>query len=180
MLPHPDRSNELAACQTWTDRIDWSKFKVYPGFGVQPKGHLALQDHGDEVCHRNLKVRDLSKPMPGEKELLREFVERVQTQCVGQQVLKGVTPGQQIVKIIHDELVDLLGSENAALNLKSNPAGVLMVGLRYLYERYKRSDLYGSETCPVDDPTPAHPQSPHQPDRGDHRAARRAGPAQGP
>ncbi|MCA9284899.1 MAG: DUF1080 domain-containing protein [Phycisphaerales bacterium] len=55
--------------QTWTDRIDWSKFKAYPGFGVQPKGHLALQDHGDEVCYRNLKVRDLSKPMPGERAL---------------------------------------------------------------------------------------------------------------
>jgi signal recognition particle subunit SRP54 len=35
----------------------------------------------------------------------REFVERVQQQCAGQEVLKGVTPGQQIVKIIHDELV---------------------------------------------------------------------------
>ena len=39
----------------------------------------------------------------------REFVERVQAQCAGQEVLKGVTPGQQIVKIIHDELVSLLG-----------------------------------------------------------------------
>ena len=39
----------------------------------------------------------------------RDFVERVQTQCVGQEVLKGVAPGQQVVKIIHDELVRLPG-----------------------------------------------------------------------
>ena len=39
----------------------------------------------------------------------REFVERVQQQAVGQQVTKGVAPGQQVVKIIHDELVRLLG-----------------------------------------------------------------------
>src|ERR1017187_3108290 len=39
----------------------------------------------------------------------REFVERVQAQCAGQEVLRSVTPGQQVVKIIHDELVRLLG-----------------------------------------------------------------------
>jgi signal recognition particle subunit SRP54 len=46
----------------------------------------------------------------------REFVERVQAQCAGQEVLKGVTPGQQIVKIIHDELVRLLGEGATALS----------------------------------------------------------------
>ena len=58
----------------------------------------------------------------------REFVERVQTQCVGQDVLKGVSPGQQIVKIIHDELVRLLGEGTTALSA-ARPLKVLMVGL---------------------------------------------------
>jgi signal recognition particle subunit SRP54 len=58
----------------------------------------------------------------------REFVERVQTQCVGQDVLKGVSPGQQIVKIIHDELVRLLGEGSTALST-ARPLKVLMVGL---------------------------------------------------
>ncbi|HRE05784.1 MAG TPA: signal recognition particle protein [Opitutaceae bacterium] len=58
----------------------------------------------------------------------REFVERVQTQCVGQEVLKGVTPGQQIVKIIHDELVRLLGEGATALS-GARPLRILMVGL---------------------------------------------------
>jgi len=58
----------------------------------------------------------------------REFVERVQTQCVGQDVLKGVTPGQQIVKIIHDELVRLLGEGATALS-DVRPLRILMVGL---------------------------------------------------
>jgi signal recognition particle subunit SRP54 len=46
----------------------------------------------------------------------RDFVERVQQQCVGQEVLKGVAPGQQVVKIIHDELVRLLGEGTTALS----------------------------------------------------------------
>ncbi|MBL9205724.1 MAG: signal recognition particle protein [Opitutaceae bacterium] len=58
----------------------------------------------------------------------REFVERVQTQCTGQEVLKGVTPGQQIVKIIHDELVRLLG-EGATTLSGARPLRILMVGL---------------------------------------------------
>jgi signal recognition particle subunit SRP54 len=58
----------------------------------------------------------------------REFTERVQAQCAGQEVLKGVTPGQQIVKIIHDELVRLLGEGATALST-AKPLKVMMVGL---------------------------------------------------
>jgi signal recognition particle subunit SRP54 len=58
----------------------------------------------------------------------REFIERVQQQCAGQEVLKSVTPGQQVVKIIHDELVKLLGEGTTELSAK-RPLKVLMVGL---------------------------------------------------
>ncbi len=58
----------------------------------------------------------------------REFVERVQAQCVGQEVLKSVTPGQQVVKIIHDELVRLLGEGSTNLSA-ARPLKILMVGL---------------------------------------------------
>ncbi|HEY1765579.1 MAG TPA: signal recognition particle protein [Opitutaceae bacterium] len=58
----------------------------------------------------------------------REFVERVQAQCAGQEVLKGVTPGQQIVKIIHDELVRLLGEGSNSLST-ARPLKIMLVGL---------------------------------------------------
>src|SRR5215469_8041184 len=59
----------------------------------------------------------------------RDFIERVKTKSIGAEVVQSVQPGQQIIKIIHDELVDLLGSQNAALNLGGSPTSVLMVGL---------------------------------------------------
>jgi signal recognition particle subunit SRP54 len=59
----------------------------------------------------------------------RDFIERVKTKSLGAEVVASVQPGQQIVKIIHDELVDLLGSTNAALKLDGNPSSILMVGL---------------------------------------------------
>jgi signal recognition particle subunit SRP54 len=48
----------------------------------------------------------------------RDFIERVKTKAIGVEVVQSVQPGQQIIKIIHDELVDLLGSTNAGLNLE--------------------------------------------------------------
>src|SRR5262249_47830761 len=59
----------------------------------------------------------------------RDFIERVKTKSLGQEVIQSVHPGQQIIKIIHDELVELLGSNNAALSLKSTPSCLMMVGL---------------------------------------------------
>jgi hypothetical protein len=52
--------------QPWKDLIAKSKFKDYEGFGVLPRGHIALQDHGDEVSYRAIRVRDLSASTPGE------------------------------------------------------------------------------------------------------------------
>src|SRR6478735_9005918 len=59
----------------------------------------------------------------------RDFIERVKAKSLGAEVVQSIQPGQQVIKIIHDELVDLLGSENAGLELSGNPACVLMVGL---------------------------------------------------
>src|SRR6266436_7993987 len=59
----------------------------------------------------------------------RDFIERVKAKSLGQDVVQSIQPGQQIIKLIHDELVELLGSANAGLQLSGNPACLLMVGL---------------------------------------------------
>jgi signal recognition particle subunit SRP54 len=56
----------------------------------------------------------------------RDFIARVRDQAVGEDVLKSVTPGQQVVKIVHDELVELLGGENAGIAYDSKPPTVIM------------------------------------------------------
>ncbi len=59
----------------------------------------------------------------------RDFIDRVKEKALGETVIQSIHPGQQIIKIIHDELVHLLGSENAALNVGSTVSSILMVGL---------------------------------------------------
>lgn len=59
----------------------------------------------------------------------REFIERVKEKCVGQEVTKSVSPGQQIIKIINDELVTLLGEGTTELSQKK-PLKIMMVGLQ--------------------------------------------------
>lgn len=59
----------------------------------------------------------------------RDFIERVKEACIGQEVIKSVTAGQMVVKIIHDELVQLLGDGQNAL-VDKKPLRVLLVGLQ--------------------------------------------------
>ena len=56
----------------------------------------------------------------------RDFIARVREEAVGESVLKSVTPGQQVVKIVHDELVELLGGENRGLSYSARPPTVIM------------------------------------------------------
>lgn len=59
----------------------------------------------------------------------RDFIERVKSKSIGAEVIQNVQPGQQIIKIIADELTELLGSQNAGLNLDKSPSCIMMVGL---------------------------------------------------
>ena len=61
--------------------------------------------------------------------VVKDFIDRVKEKSLGQEVVQSVQPGQQMIKIIHDELVGLLGSENATLEFKSQPSCIMMVGL---------------------------------------------------
>lgn len=65
--------------------------------------------------------------------VVKSFIDAVRAKAIGAEVLQGVNPGQQFVKIVHDELVRVLGSEAVELDLKSSdgrPAIVMMVGLQ--------------------------------------------------
>ncbi len=58
-----------------------------------------------------------------------EFINAVKDSCIGQEVLKSVTPGQQIVRIVHDQLVELLGGDSGELDLSKRPSVIMLVGL---------------------------------------------------
>jgi signal recognition particle subunit SRP54 len=64
--------------------------------------------------------------------VVRDFVERVREQAVGSQVLQSLSPGQQVIKIVHDELVALMGGgEENGLDLAAKPpVAIMMVGLQ--------------------------------------------------
>lgn len=62
--------------------------------------------------------------------IAKQFTEDVKTKALGQDVLKAIKPKEMMVKIVHDELAALMGGENADVNLKGNPAVILMSGLQ--------------------------------------------------
>lgn len=62
--------------------------------------------------------------------IAKNFIDTVKEKAMGQNVLTAVKPGQMMVKIVHDELIILMGSEASEINLKHNPAIILMSGLQ--------------------------------------------------
>ncbi len=93
------------------------------------RGRGALSEADVRTAMREVRVAlleaDVALPVA------REFVDKVTEQAVGQQVLRSVTPGQQVVKIVHDALVDMLGADTAELAIDvTPPAVVMLVGLQ--------------------------------------------------
>jgi signal recognition particle subunit SRP54 len=93
------------------------------------RGRGALTESDVRSAMREVRVAlleaDVALPVA------RDFVDQVTEKAVGQEVLRSVTPGQMVVKIVHDALVETLGSETAELNLSvSPPAVIMMVGLQ--------------------------------------------------
>jgi signal recognition particle subunit SRP54 len=90
----------------------------------------ALSEEDVKTALREVRVAlleaDVSLPVA------RDFVKKVQEQATGQAVTKSVTPGQQVVKIVHDALIDVLRGEGdpGALKVDNPPAPILMVGLQ--------------------------------------------------
>jgi len=63
--------------------------------------------------------------------IVKSFTDKVRNRAVGQEVLKSVTPGQQVVKIVHDQLVEMLGAEADPIDLNAPaPVALMMVGLQ--------------------------------------------------
>src|ERR1043165_4584020 len=60
-------------------------------------------------------------------EVVRSFTDKVRSRAVGAEVLKSITPGQQVVKIVHDQLVMMLGSEGETIDLNAAPPVPVMM-----------------------------------------------------
>jgi signal recognition particle subunit SRP54 len=93
------------------------------------RGRGALTEADVRTAMREVRVAlleaDVALPVA------RDFVEKVTEAAIGQNVLRSVTPGQQVVKIVHDALVDMLGSDTAELEIAVTPPAVIMlVGLQ--------------------------------------------------
>ena len=93
------------------------------------RGRGALTEADVRTAMREVRVAlleaDVALPVA------REFVDRATEKAVGQNVLRSVTPGQQVVKIVHDALIEMLGADASELELNvSPPAVVMMVGLQ--------------------------------------------------
>jgi signal recognition particle subunit SRP54 len=118
---------------------------------LRGRGRLTEENIRDTLRQVRMALLEADVALP----VVREFTARVRERAVGTEVARSLTPGQALVKVIHDELVATLGEENAELNLAAQPpAVVLLAGLqgagktttaaklaRWLIERQKKTVL---------------------------------------
>lgn len=90
------------------------------------RGHGTISETNINDALRQVRLAFLEADV--DFQVAKNFIARVKTKALGEEVLRSITPGQQIVKIFHDELATLLGGDAAPLNLEK-PARILMVGL---------------------------------------------------
>jgi len=95
----------------------------------QLRGRGRLTEEGISATLREVRIAlleaDVALPV------VQTFIGAVREKALGQEVLQSLTPGQAMVKLVHDELVQIMGSQNEALDLKAQPpVAVLMAGLQ--------------------------------------------------
>ncbi|MFH1177525.1 MAG: signal recognition particle protein [Acidobacteriota bacterium] len=93
---------------------------------LKGEGHLT-ERHVDEAMteiRRALLGADVALPV------VKEFAARVRERAVGKDVLGSLTPAQQVIKIVHDEMTRLLGGEHRPLKIKGFPSPILLAGLQ--------------------------------------------------
>ncbi len=121
---------------------------------LRGQGRLSEENIQETLREVRMALLEADVALP----VVREFIDKVRGRAVGQEVLSSLTPGQALVKIVHDELITVMGEANDALNLRMQPpAVILMAGLqgsgkttstaklaRWLKERQKKSVLVAS------------------------------------
>ncbi len=106
---------------TLSDRLS-SVFSKLTGRGLLSEANV---DDALREVRRALLEADVAL------EVVKDFLDKVREEAIGEEVIKSVSPGQTVIKIVNDHLTKLLGSENVELNLKSSPPSIIMmVGLQ--------------------------------------------------
>ena len=94
---------------------------------LRGKGKLTEKDIKDAM--REVKLALLEADV--NYKVVKTFIKNVSEKCVGSDVLQSLTPGQQVVKIVNDELTELMGKSESKLNYASyGPTVIMLVGLQ--------------------------------------------------
>ena len=94
---------------------------------LKGKGVIDETSLGDALREIRVALLESDVSIP----VAKNFIEKVRNKALGKEVVRSVSPAQMVDKIVNDELIDLLGSENSEINLSSKPpAIIMMVGLQ--------------------------------------------------
>ena len=94
----------------------------------QLKGKGKLSEEDVQEALKEVKLALLEADV--NYKVVKDLISNIEEKAVGEEVMESLTPGQQVVKIVRDELADLMGHERSDLDLSSDPAVIMVVGLQ--------------------------------------------------
>lgn len=120
------------------------------------RGQAALSESNISDAMREIRTALLEADV--NHEIVKDFISSVREECLGTEVLKSVSASQQVIKVVNDKLVELMGEEAAPLDLSQHPSVIMMVGLhgagktttsaklaKYLTKQNKKSMLVAGD-----------------------------------
>ena len=94
--------------------------------GLRGKGRLSEKDV--DAALREVKLALLEADV--NYKVVKNFINTLKERAIGTEVMESLTPGQQVIKIVNEELINLMGKTKEGLNLSKNPSIILMCGLQ--------------------------------------------------
>jgi len=133
--------------ETLTEKLE-AVFKKLKGKGL-------LKEEDVEIALKEIRLALLEADV--NFKVVKDFVQKIREKAIGKEVLESLTPGQQVIKIVNEELCELLGKTSSRIQLSPNPpTTIMMVGLhgsgktttsaklaRLFQERRKKADARG-------------------------------------
>ncbi len=112
----------------WQDYMFDSLSEKLGGVFSKLRGKASLSENDVMAVSREIRIAlleaDVALPV------VKDFITTIKDKAVGQNIVKGVNPAQQVIKIVHDALVEMLGGESEDLQFATSPCAYLMIGLQ--------------------------------------------------
>jgi signal recognition particle subunit SRP54 len=101
--------------------------------GLRGRGRLTEENIGDTLRQVRMALLEADVALP----VVKEFIDAVKARAIGLEIHKSLTPGQALVRVIHEELVRVMGEGARPINMRAQPPVAILLGVFLIYQAFR-------------------------------------------